>query len=259
MNGCKDNMLRLNTECFDKDDTVCITTDLDWAPEIAIERTLSFFDKYEIRPTVFVTHKSLVIEKWKGKIDLGIHPNFIQPSSQGNDIKSILDFCKELAPETKCFRCHRWYASNDIYDELWERGFKYESNICTNLDVVRPFVHRSGMICFPAFFEDGGYIKSGMELNYNVFSEAFRTKGLKVINIHPMHFVLNTPYFKYTRDIKDNLSREEWNGLDEESLGRIIYRGNGIRNVLEDMIEDMKKRGTEIITLEEAYKRVSRR
>lgn len=243
----------MDKSVFMDENIICFTSDLDWAPEVAIRMTLDYFKKNEIKPSVFITHKSKVIEERKGELDLGIHPNFIQPSSQGKDRMEVIDYCQQLLPDAVFFRSHRWYADNDIYDELYKRGFRYESNLCTNMDVIPPFIHRSGMISFPVFFEDGAYIFHDGKLEYSCIKDKICKPGLKIINIHPMHFALNTPYFKYTREIKDRLSREEWNGMSEITLSKLSYEGNGIRNLIIDLIADVKDKDIRVMTLSEIY------
>ena len=85
-------------ELFRQDNYICFTSDLDWAPEAAIEETLEFYFQNGIHPTIFVTHPSKVVNKYKNKINLGIHPNFILPSSQGNSMEEIVEYCVNLFP-----------------------------------------------------------------------------------------------------------------------------------------------------------------
>ncbi len=47
---------------------------------------------------------------------------------------------------------------------------------------------------FPGFFEDGAYIMHSDKIDFNMVKQKFMQNGLKVVNIHPMHFALNTPY-----------------------------------------------------------------
>lgn len=237
---------------FDED-YICFTTDIDWAPECAIAELFDFFERKNIDLTVFATHDSQEVNRRVKAENIGIHPNFIQPSSQGTNIKEVLDYCQSIVPNADFFRCHKWYASNDIYDELMRRGFAYESNLCTNMDILSPFVHRSGMYSFPVFFEDGAYIQHGLELQYSLIVDRFRQNGLKVVNIHPMHFALNTPYFKYTRDIKDRLSREQWNKMTLNELEELSYKNYGIRSMIKDIVSDAIDRGANIVTLRQAY------
>lgn len=239
------------------DNYICFTADLDWATEFAIEDLLNGFEANGIKPTIFVTHPSKVVDKHRDKIDIGVHPNFIQPSSQGNTQDEVVDYCRRLVPETKVFRCHKWYGDNDIYEKLWNNGFRYESNLCTNMDDVEPFIHRSGMVSFPVFLEDGAYIIRNRKLDFEDVREKFEKKGLKVINIHPMHYALNTPYFSYTREIKDRLSREEWNNLQPDDLSSLSYKGTGIRNFIEDLFQFSKNNAIKLITLKQVYEILS--
>lgn len=247
-------MIEYAREIFKKENYICFTSDLDWAPETAVEKTLKLFIKYDIRPTIFVTHPSRIIEKYKDKIDLGIHPNFIQPSSQGENMGEIIDYCRNLVPETKVFRAHRWFSSNDIYDRLVKEGFTYESNVCTNMDLAEPFIQRSGMISFPVYFEDGAYIINSKKIDFGLVKHKFETRGLKIINIHPMHYALNTPHFQYTRQIKDRLTRQEWNGMDQYTLENLRFKDRGIADFILELLEFTKNTNVKIITLDAAYK-----
>ena len=153
------------------------------------------------------------------------------------------------------YRGHRYYSVNDTVEALISKGIKFESNVCTLLDNIPPYLHRNNIVEFPIFFEDGAYILNNDELNFDNIKEAFLSPGLKVINIHPMHLMLNTPYFKYTREIKDKLSREEWNNLTAESIEKISYKGNdGIRNVIDGMVSAVNENGIKTMFMEDIYK-----
>ncbi len=244
-------------EMLEKENYICFTTDLDWATDYAIEDLLGRFESNHIRPTVFVTHRSEVVERHIKNIEIGIHPNFILPSSHGKAQDEIIDYCMKLVPNAQVFRSHRWYADNDIYEKLWNRGIRYESNICTDMDAMGPFIHRSGMVSFPVFLEDGAYIIKGRSLEFKDVQRNFEKKGLKVINIHPMHYALNTPYFSYTREIKDRLSREEWNNMQSETLVQYSYKGRGIRSFIDNVIEFSQDSSVKIITLKQMYELLS--
>ena len=153
---------RLNEEIL-----VCFTCDIDWASEYAIEESLKYFYSADIPLTVFLTHKSSVITREIGNINAGIHPNFLQNSSQGNTFDEIIDFCFDILPNAICFRGHRYFEVNDIYEKLYNRGVRYASNTCTFLEVIPPFLHRCGLIQFPIFFEDGAYLLQDGDMSSN--------------------------------------------------------------------------------------------
>lgn len=227
-----------------EDNFICFTMDTDWASEYIIESTINYFIQMEIPVTVFCTNGSTYLNKVKNNdlIDLQIHPNFIQPSSQGKNDDEVIEYCMNLIPDAKVFRAHRWYASNDIYEKLYGCGIRFDTNICTMMDHVQPFRHRSGMISFPVFLEDGALIYHNMSLNFNDTKKSFDKNGLKIINIHPMHFMINTPYFKYTREIKDRLSRDEWNSIGEKELSILRCKEYGIADYMKSLIEFSKEK-----------------
>lgn len=249
LSDIKKNIKELNGFCF--------TMDVDWASDIVIEYAVQYFKERHIPITMFFTHRSPYIDNLvRGNIvHYGVHPNFIQPSSQGKDKKEVIEYCMSNFPHAEVFRAHRWYADNDIYTELFQRGILYESNLCTMLDVVSPFLHRSGMLAFPVFLEDGAYLYHDMDLIFSSSVKYFVQYGIKVINIHPMHLAINTPFFQYMRDIKDMLSREEWNDFTGESIDRYQNREKrGIADFISECVNFIESRGEKVYTLAELYK-----
>ena len=245
-------------EALNHTSVVCLTMDIDWASEYAIEQALTILKKRGLPVTVFVTHKSAVIDAAlsAGKIKCGIHPNFMPGSSQGNTYQEIVDFCFDLLPNARLFRAHRYYDGNDPMEVLTRHGIVCESNICTLMDILPPFLHRSQTVSFPIFWEDGAYLfYYGGEVmhGYDAFWRRFKKPGLKVINMHPMHLMLNTPYFSYTREIKDRLSREEWNHLDQDQIAKLRYGGEGITTFIEKMLDDIKNAQVKTEYLEDVY------
>ena len=241
---------------FNNLDAFSITMDVDWASDFAIESAVNFFQERRIPITLFFTHMSPYIDKLitSGSIAYGIHPNFIQPSSQGRDKKEVIDYCMGTFPYAEAFRSHRWYADNDIYTELYQRGIRYESNLCTLLDVVEPFVHRSGMISFPVFFEDGAYLYHGLDLRFASAKSFFEQPGIKVVNIHPMHLMVNTPDFLYMRKIKDTVSREAWNSFSEETIRQVRNKSaRGITDFVTELMDYIGKKNATVSSLADLY------
>ncbi|WP_352420553.1 hypothetical protein [Proteiniborus sp.] len=237
------------------------TIDVDWASEDAIKFCYRLFEKYQIPVTFFLTHSSkFLTEKIeKGKIGAGIHPNFIKGSNHGNSIEEVINYSMKLLPKVECFRCHRYYDVNDVTEAFYNLGIRYDSNLCTFLDKVNPFVHRSGIIRFPVYFEDGAYLLHKQNLLFNeVKTELFSSSGLMVINVHPMHLVMNTPNFQYSRTVKDSLSRQKWNSLNYNDFYGLNFKGLGIRDYIINLLDFVKENQFKTYTLHELYKRVGR-
>ena len=243
-------------EILEKESYICITSDLDWASDYASRRTFEYFDENGVKVTAFVTNPNKAVDEFahKGKIKLGIHPNFMPDSSQGKSYDEVIDYCLKLVPGAECFRAHRYYDVNDTMDKLTKRGIKYESNVCTLMDIVPPFLHRSKTISFPIFWEDGAFLYYSENFDFDLMEKQLLSPGLKVINIHPMHLMLNTPYFKYTREIKDCLSREEWNRMDEEVIDKLSFKGEGITNYIDKVMHTIQKNNIKTFFLEDIYK-----
>lgn len=236
------------------------TVDVDWASEDAIEYCYKFFEAYQIPVTFFLTHKSnFLLQKLKeGKIAAGIHPNFILGSSHGDSLDEVIDYCMNIFPKPECFRCHRYYDVNDISETFYNSGIRYDSNLCTFLQKVDPFIHRSGLIRFPVYFEDGAYLLHRQNLNFDeVKTELFFQNGLMIINIHPMHMVLNSPDFQYARKIKDSISRKEWNTLVKNDFNIISYQGKGIRDFVIKLLDYVKESNLKTYTLKELYEMIT--
>ena len=244
----KNDLLKQNIFSF--------TMDIDWAAEPVIEKAISFFIEQEIPLTIYCTHHSEIIARYCNHplIHLGIHPNFIPGSSQGLSVDDIIDYVFSVVPGAVTMRAHRWFSSNDIYERLIPKGILFDSNECAFMDVVLPYVHRSGILRFPVFWEDGSYLWHNLPLNFAVEGEMiFSRPSLKVINCHPFHFAVNTPYFSWTRKIKDRLSREDYTSLDKDSLSRISWNGYGMRNFVMELIDFIHLRKFPCVLLSDLY------
>ena len=137
------------------------SVDYDWASEAVLEQSLENFFVENIPLTIFATHNSeYVLRHWdlNENIELEIHPNFCPNSSHGNTYEDVFRFSEQIKSEMIGFRCHRYFESNDINDYFLTKGYKYSSNICTNLNYVPPFYNRYGLISIPLFMEDGGFL-----------------------------------------------------------------------------------------------------
>lgn len=238
-----------------------LTSDVDWASETAIRISHRHFEEAGHRVTYFLTHPSEYLDGLlaSGAIDAGIHPNFLPDSSQGNSFKEVMDYCEKLLPGPgKVFRCHRFFDVNDITEELYARGYRYDSNVPTFLQRgVKPFVHRAGLIRFPVFMEDGTYLYHSQPLTLDQEVERrFSHPGLYVLSFHPMHMVMNSPTLPYSREVKDSVSREAWNAMDEETCNKVCYKGRGIRDFTADLLEMINRRGYKVMRFDDVYEQL---
>jgi hypothetical protein len=235
---------------------VAFSIDVDWAGESLIADVLEFFSENSIPLTVFCTHYSEVLLEKRNdpKVELGIHPNYTTGSSQGNTIDEVTDFCLKIVPDARCMRAHRWFRSNDVYDTLIKRKILFDSNECSMMDVVEPYIHRSGIMCMPAFFEDGWLLWSRLKLDFNENGKTFFSQdGLKVIDIHPVHFSLNSPTYTFYKEVCQSLSREEYNSMTPDTVQELRFSGKGMRDYILELVEFIAASQIHITTLGQVY------
>ncbi len=242
---------------WDEEPVFCLTADVDWASEDALRVAHAFLDDYHLPVTYFLTHPSRFLSKLLagGRIDAGLHPNFLPGSSHGDSLSEVIDYCIELYPQAECFRCHRYFDVTDVTHRFVELGLRYDANVCTLLQQgLRPFVHESGLVRFPTFFEDGTYLFHRGDLDFGAVAESlFLKPGLKVVSLHPMHLVMNSPDLPYSRHVKDSVSRATWNNLAEDDLRRLRYAGWGIRDFAEQLLAFIRDRALPLFSLAELY------
>ncbi len=240
---------------WDREPVFCFTSDIDWASEPALERFLEAFAVPGLKLTTFVTHESPLIEQaWRqGRLQRGIHPNFLSGSSHGDSFREVIETCMRFAPEADIFRSHRLFDVTDITHMLRDTfGFKMVSNLGTVLyRNIRPILHESGLVHVPIFFEDGTHLYNRLSLEFDDLREHFASPGIKIISVHPMNYVINTPEIAYMRNIKDTLSREAYNQMTHEEIDRRRHRGIGISNLVDEITEFA--RSFQIMSLSEIY------
>lgn len=233
------------------------TSDIDWASEDVMMEYFNIVNALGIKPTLFVTHESEVIESnFKlGKIERGIHPNFLANSSHGDSFKEIVETCIKFAPESYGFRSHRLFDVTDITHLLKnEYNYKYVSNLGTILQTyIKPILHESGLVHIPIFFEDGTHLYNQLDLNFKKYLDLFMTPGIKIISFHPMNFVFNSPTMTFMRQIKDTLTREEYNNIKTATIDKLRNRDAGIGQTVIDIVKYVKENNYPIMSLNEIY------
>jgi hypothetical protein len=233
----------------------CFTTDIDWASETVLKIFYEQMELSRIWPHTFVTHKSDVVDSLvqEKKIETGIHPNFLQGSSHGDSFIEVIENCLKIVSQSWIYRSHRAFSVTDTSHLLKEKyGHKASSNVVTILqENIQPILHESGMIEFPIFFEDGTHLYNKLDLNINRYIEKFTSPGIKIINMHPMNFVINPSTINYMRSIKDTLSREAYNNLSYDEILKYRNKERGIADLCIEVINLSKN--FRVVKLSELY------
>ena len=103
-----------------------MTFDLDWAPDFVINYVSRILIDNRIRATFFVTHSSQAVDflaRHSDLFELGIHPNFLPNSTQGNIEENILKHCLELVPDAKSMRTHSLVQSTPLLGRIMTQTY----------------------------------------------------------------------------------------------------------------------------------------
>jgi Polysaccharide deacetylase len=226
-----------------------LSADLDWASEYCIEHFLSITGRFSIKPTIFVTHDSAALRRAarEGRVELGIHPNFLQPSTHGESIGSIIKHVLELAPRATSVRCHRHFAGREIERALTAHGLRIDSNTHGHLQGgLAPIELPSGLLRLPVFFEDDCHWTQDMTWRFRDHETDFFSPGLKILNFHPFLVSLNAPdaafYHRHKRHIPT---------LTVSDAARLRHQGDGIATFLIEAIRVIQASGCRFVTLGE--------
>jgi hypothetical protein len=222
---------------------------LDWASEYCIEHFLEVASQYLIKPTLFVTHESAAVRRasQEGRVELGIHPNFLPGSSHGHDIESVIDHVLHLVPHPIAVRCHRYFDNPKIEAALANRGLKLDSNLCMHLERnLGAHVLPNGLLRLPVFFEDDIHLDRGLEWRFDAYAANFLSPGLKILNYHPFFVTLNVPDAEFYARHKSLIG-----SLTRQQADEIRYRGAGAGSFLVDAIKAVLAAGHRFVTLGE--------
>jgi polysaccharide deactylase WbmS-like protein len=226
-----------------------LTSDLDWASDYCIENFLALAARYSIRPTIFVTHASAAIAKADrdGRVELGIHPNFLPPSTHGDSFENILTHVLGLVPQAVAVRCHRYLAGPEIERMLAERGLRIDSNACRHLEGgLAPLDLPIGLRRLPVFFEDDFHWLQAMSWRFADHASAFFSPGLKILNFHPFFVALNAPDAAFYLCHKPRIPT-----LSANEAAQLRHRGKGAGTFLIEALAAIRAAGHRFVTLSE--------
>jgi len=241
---------------YETEPVYCVTTDIDWASEDAIEHQQEIFDAFDVEATYFVTHDSALAAGLHeaGRVQLGVHPNFLPGSSHGDSVEEIVRTVMSFAPDARCFRSHRYYDASPATEALVEAGIVYDSNLMTNLQPnIHPITHESGLLRFPCFYEDGTHNKWQRPWEYQLFAEVFRQPGIKILSVHPLVTAFNCTSSANWAELKTRFPPDEWRILSLDTIREYADESPGPERFLQDLLTDIRERDAVVMTMDELY------
>ncbi len=236
-----ENISSINPENPDSfNGKVFLTFDIDWANNDVLMSTIDIIEKYNIKATFFVTHRTELLERMnKNKnIELAIHPNFNYLTNgdfrYGKNIDEVLAYYKEIVPDAISLRSHDIFQKSQLFNILPDFNIKYDCNLYVPITggAVKPFSHsNNNIVRVPFIWEDGDHCRYNWGWSVD---EYLSTESVKVFDFHPIHVFLNTEKIeRYTESAKFHKNINKLNDFVNNS-------NHGIYNFLIDLIETVK-------------------
>ena len=164
---------------------LCITMDMDWAPDEVIDYSMRLLARFDVRATLFMTNATAADV---GGHELAIHPNFTSM-----DLERHFQERLELFPKARGTRSHSFFFSErfrPIYEKL---RMKYESNVMMYKQrTIVPYPMSPTTLEIPLYWMDNFYVEMETPRSYIPDVKALESAALTVFDFHPVHVFLNT-------------------------------------------------------------------
>jgi len=204
-----------------------LTFDIDWAPDFIINEIQNNLDKRHIKATFFITHPSDTIQDLvKSGHNIGLHPNFLPGTSQGNNTLEIIEYLLNLHPDATSLRTHGLVQSSSLMIEIFTNfpQLKYDLSV---------FLYKFPHIVPSDFPFKDITIK---RINYNweddiafhdpLFSwdSILPFAQTMVFDFHPIHIGLNSNSLENYSQLKQELQKKPLYQANQNEISK--YRNN---------------------------------
>lgn len=231
---------------------IAITFDQDWAPDFALDYTSSLISELEFKNTWFMTNRSPACVRLMDcpDVEVGIHPNFLQGSTQGKTPNKIMQNLLKSFPEAKSVRSHAMVYSASIARLFAMYKMEIDSSIYLGgMDGICPLKTRYNgdleIVRMPYYWSDDGEV--GQELGWKNIDDV---PGLKILCFHPLHIFLNTDCWETYLNYKNHFPK---GGTQDQAVEFVNHDNFGAADYLEYIVSGNQK---EFRTLSEIRKEI---
>jgi len=198
---------------------IVFSLDVDDVSDEILEWALKLFRDNCLPVTVFATHKTAVLENPGDDVEIGIHPDFFRNDDHEQVIKDLL----LMYPDARGVRSHGLFEYSNLMNVYRKHNLVWDSSQllyqCTH---IKPYLHPSGLIRLPIFWEDDDYFTCNPD--WKIESLGLDKPGVKCFDFHPIHLRLNThspEQYAYVKDrdfTKESIREAEYNVPDKGIL-----------------------------------------
>lgn len=217
-----------------------LTFDVDWAPDFAIDEILVMLRAKKTKATFFITHSSDIVQDiLSDGHEVGLHPNFLPSSSQGQTVEAVMDYLLNIYPEATSIRMHSLFQSTP----LLHRVFSTYTQLKIDLSLLTyrlPSVARSQWN-----FEDLSFSR----INYNweddlaFYDNEFAWDKMEffsnsiIFDFHPIHIALNSRNNSSYMKLKQDLAGEPLFSISKNRLLEFRNESKGASDYLQSILD----------------------
>ena len=219
-----------------------LTFDADWAPDWAIEMCAIECEKADVPFTFFVTNESSSVNHLREikDVELGIHPNFLESSTQGKDPQSVMSSLLNLVPEATSMRTHSLIQSSPLMNQIAQVG-RIQNDVSLflpfshNLEITQIFYQGGSLTRLPYSWEDDEAMQRG-DWSWTVSQWPRSEEGRYVWDFHPIHVVLNSSNFENYNNLKLYMGQRPLNELTEQEANKFKNHDRGTMTYFRELL-----------------------
>ena len=222
---------------------ILITLDIDWAPDFIIKKVDEMLTEKNVKATWFVTHKSAYLKTLSKNrnYELGIHPNFMSDSTQGNSIEEILSNLKKIVPTARSVRTHGLLQSTRILEKFHKYDIENDVSLfAPNSNNPPYYLKFAKLYRFPYFWEDA--VNMMEDKTWSLPESILQEDGLKIFNFHPLHIYFNFHHIEQYENFK---AKNGYKFSDKSAVDEFINKNsNGAQTFFRDLVSALSNQET---------------
>jgi hypothetical protein len=155
-----------------------LTTDIDWAPDYAVEDLFGLVEAAGLSLSAFATHSSSLLKRAPKWAEIGLHPDNTRSDANHGLSRKILDL-KEIYPEAVGVRAHRNFFGQNIAQFAAQAGLVYDASVFLwRRPWCQIFKDQYGLVRMCYNWEDG--VQADMGLDWSIEHVPILGPGLKI-------------------------------------------------------------------------------
>jgi hypothetical protein len=198
-------------------DDVVFTMDTDWSPPEVVDYAFSELIDSRLAWTVFCTDFYSSVQA-RNRTEMALHYNV-----EGVGFEASFRAIAKKVPGAQGARGHSLAFSERLRPVYRDLGIVYDSSyLMVGLDSIHPFQIARNVWELPLYFMDTFFLEF-YEGNFSCSPsrQQLGSPGLKILDFHPVHLVLNTPSIEYY-----NANKSNYHSL--RALLSRRYKGRGV-------------------------------